>query len=86
MVTTDLPKYMNDVVHVSIQKNSIYSALPRVISLSVALTAGCVCDWMVGKRDVSITNARRTFIFLGMSHTFFKYAMTLATHSCLSCS
>lgn len=65
VVTTDLPKYMNDVLHVSIEKNSIYSSLPRVISLVVALTAGYLCDWMTAQRDLTITNVRKTFIFLG---------------------
>lgn len=65
VVTTDLPKYMNDVIHVSIHKNGIYSAMPRVISLIVAWTGGCICDWMMAKTDLSITNIRKTFVITG---------------------
>lgn len=67
MITANLPKYMNDVIHVSIHKNGIYSAMPRILSLVVALLAGCVCDWMTATRGISITNVRRTFIFFGQS-------------------
>lgn len=65
VVTTDLPKYMNDVIHVSVHKNGIYSAMPRVISLIVAWTGGCICDWMMAKTDLSITNIRKTFVITG---------------------
>lgn len=56
---------MNDVLHVSVLKNGIYSSLPSVAGIFVSLCAGWLSDWMIGKKQISITTTRKVFITLG---------------------
>lgn len=58
----DLPKYMNDVLHISIKKNALYSSLPKIANIFVILFAGFLSDWMFQKRGLSLTKVRRIFI------------------------
>lgn len=66
MVNSDLPKYMNDILHVSVARNGLYSALPKVLSIFVSLSTGFVSDYMHAKRGVSLTKIRKIFVALGI--------------------
>lgn len=59
------PKYINDVLHLSIQKNSIYSSIPRIINMFVSIFAGFMSDWLYSTRKISLTNIRKTFVAVG---------------------
>lgn len=64
IVNIDLPKYLNDVLHVSIQKNSIYSSVPRVLSIIISLASGFIGDLMITKCKISRTCVRKVFVIL----------------------
>lgn len=64
IVNIDLPKYLNDVLHVSIQKNSIYSSVPRILSIIISLASGLIGDLMNTKCRISRTCVRKTFVIL----------------------
>lgn len=73
VVNTDLPKYMNDVIHISIRKNAIYSSLPKVLSIFITLFAGFLSDWMLVKRRISLTKIRKIFAALGSFNEIITY-------------
>lgn len=64
VINTDFSKYINDVLHVPIQMNAIYSSVPRIASVFVSIFTGFISDWMHEKRDVSLTTIRKTFAAL----------------------
>lgn len=53
---------MNDVLHVSIRDNGIYTSIPWLVRALVAFTSGYWSDWLVSTGRVSITNARKLFV------------------------
>lgn len=61
----DLPKYMNDVLHFSIQDNGIYSSIPQLIKLIMALVTGALNDWLIAKNYLTITGGRKIFVAFG---------------------
>lgn len=65
MIVLDLPKYMNDVLHFSIQDNGIYSSIPQLIKLIMALVTGALNDWLIAKNYLTITGGRRIFVAFG---------------------
>lgn len=66
MVVLDLPKYMNDVLHFSIQDNGFYSSMPQVMKLIMALATGALNDWLITANYLTITNGRKVFVAIGM--------------------
>lgn len=66
VVVLDLPKYMNDVLHFSIQDNGIYSSIPQLIKLIMALVTGAINDWLIAADHLTITNGRKIFVAIGM--------------------
>lgn len=56
---------MNDVLLMSIQNNGIYSSLPHIFELLVALTIGFLSDWIARKNYLSTTNSRKFFATSG---------------------
>lgn len=66
VVVLDLPKYMNDVLHFSIEENGIYTSLPQLLKLFVSLGTGAWSDWLIANDYLSITNARKIFIAICM--------------------
>lgn len=68
VVNVDLPKYMNDVMHVSVEKNGLYSSLPKFLSIFVSIFTGFVSDWMYEKCKISLTIIRKVFVSLGTTY------------------
>lgn len=64
IINTDLPKYLNDVLHVSIEKNAIYSSVPKVLSIVVSTGSGFLSDIMMSKWHVNRTVVRKVFVVL----------------------
>ncbi|XP_055326919.1 putative inorganic phosphate cotransporter [Sitodiplosis mosellana] len=64
VVNSDLPKYLNDVLHIPIQKNAVYSSVPRIANIFVSIFSGFISDWMYVHRGVSLTNIRKIFAAL----------------------
>lgn len=68
IVNTDLPKYLNDVMHVSVRKNGLYSSLPRILAIFISVGSGFTGDWMHEKRQISMTTIRKLFVALGKTY------------------
>ncbi|XP_031629153.1 putative inorganic phosphate cotransporter isoform X2 [Contarinia nasturtii] len=64
VVNTDLPKYLNDVLHIPIEKNAVYSSIPRIANIGVSVLTGFISDWMHEKRGVDVTTVRKIFAAL----------------------
>lgn len=62
IINTDLPKYLNDVLHVSISDNGLYSAIPRVLSVFVSIGSGVVADVLQNRLNIDRTNVRKLFV------------------------
>lgn len=65
IVMIALPKYMNDVLHVSIRQNGFYSSVPWAARLLMAVTSGYVADWLIKSGRLTVTQTRKMYIILG---------------------
>lgn len=65
VIATDLPKYMNDVLHVAVQDNGIFSSLPHFVELILSFFIGFASDWLIAHQYVSVTHSRKLFVVLG---------------------
>lgn len=62
----DLSKYMNDVLHLSIKRNTQYLSIPLFSNLFFAIFVGFTNDMMLKKRVVSLTKIRKICVALCM--------------------
>ncbi|KAF5285906.1 hypothetical protein FQA39_LY04367 [Lamprigera yunnana] len=61
---TDLPKYMKSVLKFNVTQSGIMSALPYLVMWIVAMLSGWLCDFLIVKRYMTITFARKFFTSL----------------------
>lgn len=64
-MVTDLPKYMNDVMHFNISQNGVLSALPYLVMWLVSILLGYAADKIQQKELVGITNLRKILATIG---------------------
>lgn len=62
MLLVDLPKYMNDVLHVTAKENGFYTSLPWSMYVIVSLLTSYWSDWLISSRRLSITHTRKLFV------------------------
>ncbi|KAJ8913208.1 hypothetical protein NQ315_016150 [Exocentrus adspersus] len=60
-MVTDLPKYMKDVLHFNVKENGVWSSVPYIFMWLVSMSSGWLCDWLISKKGLSLTTARKTF-------------------------
>lgn len=65
VVSTTLPKYMNDVLRFSIRDIGVYNSIPWILGNIISYIYGYLIDKAIGARKISITNARKLSVFLG---------------------
>jgi MFS transporter, ACS family, solute carrier family 17 (sodium-dependent inorganic phosphate cotransporter), other len=65
IMATDLPKYMSDVLRFPIKENGLYSSLPYAAMWIVSIGLGFVSDWIIIRKFITITNARKLFTTIG---------------------
>lgn len=65
IMVTDLPKYMNDVLHFSIKSNGLYSSLPYLVMWIVSVSTGFLSDFLIVGKYITITTARKVFTGVG---------------------
>jgi len=58
-MVTDLPKYMNSVLHYSIRDNGFVSSLPYLLMWFCSLGSSWLADWMITRNIMSRTNVRK---------------------------
>lgn len=65
IMVTDLPKYLNDALHVPIQINGYYSAAPYIGMLIASIVSSYAADLLINKKYLTITNTRKICGFSG---------------------
>lgn len=66
VMTTDLPKYLSDVMRFNVEKNGLYSSLPQVLNFFSAMGFGLLSDICINKEYLSVKNTRRIFTTTGI--------------------
>lgn len=61
-ILIDLPKYMNDVLHVSIKDNGMLTSLPWAMFMLVSVSSGFLSDRLIASGRLSITNTRKLLV------------------------
>lgn len=56
---------MSDVLQFSIKQNGFYSALPYACMWVASIAMGFVCDWMINKKWINVTNSRKLYTTIG---------------------
>lgn len=56
---------MSDVVHMSPAIIGVYTSLPFAVSILVSICGGCISDWLIVNKVLSVTNTRKLFIAIG---------------------
>lgn len=64
VLLVDLPKYMNDVLHVSVKENGFYSSIPWSMFVPVSLLSSYLCDWLISSGRFDITRTRKLFVIV----------------------
>lgn len=57
-------KYMNDVLYIPIEENSIYTTIPHIVVIFASILAGFMSDFMLTKCNIHLTTVRKTFVLL----------------------
>lgn len=65
VMTTDLPKYLADVMRIDVERNGLYSSLPQVLNFFSAMAFGLLSDICINKEYLSVRNTRRLFTTTG---------------------
>lgn len=65
VMTTDLPKYLSDVMRFDVEKNGLYSSLPQILNFFSSMSFGLLSDICVNKEYLSVRNTRRIFTTTG---------------------
>lgn len=65
VMTTDLPKYLSDVMRFDVEKNGLYSSLPQMLNFFSALGFGLLSDVCINKEYLSVKDTRRIFTTAG---------------------
>lgn len=65
VMTTDLPKYLSDVMRFDVEKNGLYSSLPQILNFFSAMGFGVLSDICINKEILSVRNTRRYFTTAG---------------------
>ena len=65
-VSTYLPKYMKDVLGFPVYEIGLYTTLPNILMFIVSIFSAFLCDHLIVKNYVTITQARKIFIFAGI--------------------
>ncbi|XP_054282826.1 putative inorganic phosphate cotransporter isoform X2 [Macrosteles quadrilineatus] len=62
---TDLPKYMNDVMHFNIAQNGLVSAIPYLTMWICSIAIGALADWLLAREIITITPMRKVLATVG---------------------
>lgn len=69
VMMSDLPKYMKEVLGFPVKEVGLYSSLPYLLMWFVSVSSAFLCDHMIDKGYVTITQARKIFTTAGMHHS-----------------
>lgn len=66
IISVMLPKYMNDVLHLSIRQIGMYNALPWILKSGVSYSYGYWSDRAIARQKIGISQARKLAVFFGI--------------------
>ena len=64
-MSSDLPKYINDVLRIPVKDNGLFTSLPYLFMWITSVSTGFLSDWMIVNNYVTVTNARKWFTAVG---------------------
>ncbi|XP_050540926.1 sialin-like isoform X2 [Daktulosphaira vitifoliae] len=64
-IISDLPKYMNDVLHFSVNQNALLSSIPFIAQWITSILSSILADWTIQKQYMSVTNVRKVYAAIG---------------------
>ncbi|XP_035440145.2 putative inorganic phosphate cotransporter isoform X1 [Spodoptera frugiperda] len=67
LILTEIPIYMNHILHVDLKRNGLYSSLPYIALYLVALLFGYAADFAANRKIMSVVNIRRTANTIAMA-------------------
>ncbi len=76
VMTTDLPKYLSDVMRFDVEKNGLYSSLPQILNFFSAMGFGVLSDICINRKYLSVKNTRRIFTTTGNILIFWQQLRT----------
>lgn len=56
---------MNDVLHVSVEENGFFTAIPGAVYILTSMMCGNISDWLIASGRLSITKTRKLFMMIG---------------------
>jgi MFS transporter, ACS family, solute carrier family 17 (sodium-dependent inorganic phosphate cotransporter), other len=65
VMAIDLPKYLSAVLRFNVEKNGLYSSLPKVLNIFSGMTSAVLSDICINKEYLSVKNTRRLFTTIG---------------------
>lgn len=65
VMTTDLPKYLSDVMRFDVERNGLYSSLPQILNFFSGMGFGLLSDYCINRKYLSVKNTRRIFTTTG---------------------
>lgn len=71
VMITCLPKFMADVLGLSIRSNGIMTSLPFIAMFISSICCGILSDWLVRTGKMSLSLERKLFNFIGESLKWF---------------
>ncbi|KAJ8980966.1 hypothetical protein NQ317_013420 [Molorchus minor] len=63
---TEIPSYMENILHFKIASNSYLSALPYLVLWLLSLVMSPLADWLIRRRIVSLEGSRKIFNTIGL--------------------
>lgn len=64
IINNGFSKYLNDVQHTSIEMDSFYNSIPRLVNMFLSTFVGFFSDWMVVRWNIRLTIVRKLFAAL----------------------
>lgn len=62
---TNLPTFMDKVLHFNIKKTGWFSSVPWVLMCIAGIVTGVICDYLIKNNKISLLNARRIAALIG---------------------
>lgn len=70
LLVSDMPKYLSNVLHLSIDEVGMLSALPYMSMWFCSLGSAALGDFLINRNKITITKSRKVFTALGTNHIF----------------
>ncbi|XP_049694117.2 putative inorganic phosphate cotransporter [Helicoverpa armigera] len=67
LILTEIPLYMNHILHVDLKRNGVYSSLPYIALYVMAMFFGYASDYAATNKIMSVVNIRRTANSIAMA-------------------